>query len=175
MQSIGTGMDSLVAVLDNISECQVLCQQEDASWQIGSSADDVIQTDITKDKGKRTMNNTLLHINIQCLNNKLNDVEVILDQYNVDVFCICEHWFMNNDLEYVTIPGYRLISYFSRSEHIHGGTAIFSKENHMCNEISEIKHLSIECQFEICGVSHFFGNQQFTDPAQVTSEYSRKD
>ncbi|KAG5880070.1 hypothetical protein JTB14_034701 [Gonioctena quinquepunctata] len=38
MQSIGTGMDSLVAVLDNISECQVLCQQEDASWQIGSSA-----------------------------------------------------------------------------------------------------------------------------------------
>lgn len=34
----------------------------------------------------------ILHLNVQCMRNKLEQLEICLVEKDPDVVCICEHW-----------------------------------------------------------------------------------
>ena len=85
--------------------------------------------------------------------NKIDITECLLKNYKVDVLCVSEHWFQDNDLDSIIIPNYKTISHFSRVEHIHGGSLILVKNNNHATELLSIKNLSKECHIEICGIS----------------------
>jgi hypothetical protein len=64
----------------------------------------------------------LLHQNVQSLNNKKINIEVLLTDKTLesDVLCINEHWLAEN---------YSLISKFCRKNKQHGGSCIYVKTN----------------------------------------------
>lgn len=68
---------------------------------------------------------------------------------------ISEHWYVNNDIECIGISNFKLLSHFSRSHHIRGGTSIFVKQEILqeCAPVNFIKLLSIETVIECCAVS----------------------
>lgn len=101
---------------------------------------------------------SISHINIQCLNNKLNEIELFIHQHKIDIICICEHWYGNREIECIVLPGYKLVSYFSRTFHSHGGSAIYVKNELLAKEILAIRNLSLECHVEISGINYTINN-----------------
>lgn len=71
---------------------------------------------------------------------------------NVDLACITESWVLSNEIEYVKIPGYNIVSYFCRKEYIHGGVLILSKSTCSVVVMSDIVNLSVDKIFECAAV-----------------------
>lgn len=94
----------------------------------------------------------IFHLNIQCLKNKVIDLNVFLIDSNIDILCINEHWLVEDEVEYITLEGYYLASNFSRKSNIHGGVAIFCKNIYNCSTITQINKLSVELHCELTGV-----------------------
>ena len=65
-----------------------------------------------------------------------------------------QHWFEGTAFDSVNISGYYLIDYYSRTRHIHGGTAILCKNHIKAQPVEEIKSLSLDLHFE-CAASKF--------------------
>lgn len=101
------------------------------------------------------LENTLkvCHINVQGLQNKLDEIEILLTRYDLDILCVSEHWFLHSDIKNICLPGYKLISHCSRTEHIHGGSLILSKNNLLVTDIVSINKQSIHCNIEVSGAS----------------------
>lgn len=70
----------------------------------------------------------IMHQNVQCLSNKILQIEVILANYNVDVFLATEHWQTREQISLLTISNYTLYSFYCREITSHGGTAIYLKK-----------------------------------------------
>lgn len=64
--------------------------------------------------------------------------------------CLCEHWMGIDQFNSTYINGYTAVSKFCRSSHIHGGSAIFVKNNIVsnCKAVSYFNKYSIEMNFE---------------------------
>lgn len=106
-------------------------------------------------------NITVSHVNVQGLLSKLNLLELFLIKENIDIVCISEHWLVNNDLDFMYFENYGIITYFSRSNHIHGGSMIMAKNCINTNPLNSIKLLSVECNIELCGISCQFNNKKY--------------
>ena len=65
---------------------------------------------VTKSKDEML---SVLHQNIQSLNNKRVELEIILKESldNIEVLCITEHWVINDYLEQIHMDKYNLVSY----------------------------------------------------------------
>lgn len=109
---------------------------------------------ISNKSGKSSPNSlfNIFHLNIQCLKNKVIDLNVFLIDSNIDILCINEHWLVEDEVEYITLEGYYLASNFSRKSNIHGGVAIFCKNIYNCSTITQINKLSVELHCELTGV-----------------------
>lgn len=109
---------------------------------------------ISNKSGKSRPNSlfNIFHLNIQCLKNKVIDLNVFLIDSNIDILCINEHWLVEDEVEYITLEGYYLASNFSRKSNIHGGVAIFCKNIYNCSTITQINKLSVELHCELTGV-----------------------
>lgn len=109
---------------------------------------------ISNKSGKSSPNSlfNIFHLNIQCLKNKVIDLNVFLIDSNIDILCINEHWLVEDEVEYITLEGYYLASNFSRKTNIHGGVAIFCKNIYNCSTITQINKLSVELHCELTGV-----------------------
>lgn len=101
---------------------------------------------------------TILHQNLQCLSNKINEVEVFLDEEFCHFLCVSEHWIPHNNIETIKISGFNLVNHFSRSKFIHGGVAVFVNDilsndsTFKCDEVHDINRLSVEMHFECAAI-----------------------
>jgi hypothetical protein len=77
----------------------------------------------------------ILSVNTQSLSDKLNEVELMLHQNDIAVFCSSEHWYTDDTKYLATIDGYNCASIFCRSVKARGGVAIFTKEGISYREI----------------------------------------
>lgn len=96
--------------------------------------------------------NRILHVNIQCLRNKIEEFEIFLKEEQPDFVCLCEHWLTKTEIIMTGIQDYNLVAEFCRKEFIHGGVAIYAKPTFSCDMMQEICLLSVERIFECCAV-----------------------
>lgn len=73
----------------------------------------------------------LCTLNVQCLRNKVAEVELLCCTNDVDILCVCEHWLSGNEIShYKNLTSLNLVNYYCRaSPWGGGGVAIFVKEN----------------------------------------------
>lgn len=102
----------------------------------------------------RKKNLRLLHINIQSIRNKTNELEAYLaaKEPNVEVICISEHWLKESELEYLKVSDFTVASFFSRTEFTHGGTLILIKKSLEFRSLNNLSRLSIEKHCEIAAM-----------------------
>lgn len=74
-----------------------------------------------------------------------------MEQDEIDVICITEHFVAAGSEELLTIPNYKLATSFSRNQN-RGGTCIFIKSRHRYKEIKNVLKLSISGLLECCAV-----------------------
>lgn len=92
-----------------------------------------------------------MHINIQNLCNKLNEIDIYLTEHRPSVICFTETWTPSRGMDSMLIPGYAATSYFCRKDRIHGGVAIYTKEDISAKPIN-MSEFSVEMHLECCAV-----------------------
>lgn len=97
------------------------------------------------------VNFDILYMNIQCLRNKLDNLNHILSKHKYNVLCFSEHWLNNYEITLYNPDGYVLGNYYSRVKHIHGGTIIYTK-NDVNVEVIDMTRICDELNFEVTGV-----------------------
>jgi hypothetical protein len=66
-----------------------------------------------------------MHINIQCLKNKCNELILFLrDNNNIDIITVNEHWLKPDELAYTHIDNFFIASSYCRPHTKHGGVLI---------------------------------------------------
>uniref|UniRef100_A0A1Y1NEK0 Endonuclease/exonuclease/phosphatase domain-containing protein n=1 Tax=Photinus pyralis TaxID=7054 RepID=A0A1Y1NEK0_PHOPY len=95
----------------------------------------------------------IMHINVQCLRNKCLELESIAHAHDYDVLCINEHWLRKEEIEVLSIQGYRVVTSFCRSSKIHGGVCILIKNSYKCTPLN-LLGLSKEVNFEVVGLKY---------------------
>lgn len=68
----------------------------------------------------------------------------------IDILCISEHWICQNNVKNLCFQNHKIISYFSRLNHIHGGSLIMISNKMKSNDVDSIKRLSVEYHIEMC-------------------------
>lgn len=94
----------------------------------------------------------VLHLNIQSIRNKVHELEAFLsdNKCRFDVLCFSEHFMSKYEIHNLTIENYNVVTSYCRSNSIHGGVTILSKENgYNFIPCEIINSLSIEVQCEI--------------------------
>ncbi|KAL3284063.1 hypothetical protein HHI36_018231 [Cryptolaemus montrouzieri] len=98
----------------------------------------------------------VLHIKVQSLRNKTVDLELCMNEAKIvpKIFCIMEHWFPKNDIHIVNLPGYELISRFSRDSP-YGGSFIFAASDVRMDSVLNLVQFSVLNHIEMsAGISH---------------------
>lgn len=97
-------------------------------------------------------NMKILFINVQCLRNKIEQIESKSMDY--DVLLFGEHWLSELEIEQVKIINYTIVSSYSRRCHVHGGVAA-AVRNSLVNRFvprNDINSKSIETDIEVCAI-----------------------
>lgn len=95
---------------------------------------------------------SIFHLNVQCMRNKFEEIEMLLCDYKFDFVCINEHWFLKDEIVFYNPEHYNLVDSFSRKEMIHGGVAIYALNKYNCKLISKISELSAELHCELAAI-----------------------
>ena len=92
-----------------------------------------------------------MHQNIQSMWNKLLDLDPVLKLrvQNIDVVCLTEHWIKEEYLTIIQLDQYKLVSYFGRKNHNHGGSCIYVNKNISTEEVNYLQGISPEKDFEM--------------------------
>lgn len=95
-------------------------------------------------------------MNIQCISNKINILDLFLSNKKPAFLCLTEHWAGQHDIDHIDIMGYKKVSYFFRQNHLHGGSIIFVKSeiSKKCENLKYICDLSTEMCVEISAISY---------------------
>lgn len=93
----------------------------------------------------------MMHINIQCLSNKVDNLSLYLDKNSYDVICLSEHWLNEVTLNTINLPGYKLVNCFCRTVNKHGGVSIFLKQNIKFKPLL-LSNFCCEIDAEFCGI-----------------------
>nr|CAI5821237.1 unnamed protein product [Callosobruchus analis] len=94
----------------------------------------------------------VMHVNSQSIMNKIDHIEVILDTYRPDIFCVSESWCNEHSINTTNISNYQIANYFIRRNHQHGGVTIYKKQDLVHSRISYIDNLSEEFVLEVCAI-----------------------
>lgn len=99
---------------------------------------------------------SIMHINIQSIRNKINQLAVQLNTMkNIDILCVTEHWLSTPEICHMNLDGFSVISHHSRPGG-YGGVAILVNTNFLtCTTIRERKDIgqfSENGTFETCAV-----------------------
>lgn len=90
----------------------------------------------------------VMHFNIQGLGNKLDSLSITLDEEQVDILCVSEHWLRKEELNMANIDNFKLITYYARKNMDRGGVCIFARDYINIQPIS-FSH-SREQAFDVC-------------------------
>lgn len=89
-----------------------------------------------------------MHFNIQGLTNKTDPLSILLEEHEVDIICLCEHWLRLWELKVTHIENFNLVSSYCRTDMSRGGVSVY------CRNGIELKPLvckhCIEKHFECC-------------------------
>lgn len=88
------------------------------------------------------------------MRNKINELEIFLDENNLDFLCINEHWMLYDEISCISLKNYRLVSVFSRINAVHGGVAIYCLNKYNPTPIKDVNSLSIELHCEVAGITY---------------------
>jgi hypothetical protein len=92
-----------------------------------------------------------LFLNIQCLRNKIQELEVILEINKFDILLFEEHWLVESEANYFRVGSYSIAEYFARKNHIHGGVIRFVGSSFEYIPLPTVKDLSVEIDSELRG------------------------
>lgn len=96
-------------------------------------------------------NISFFHLNVQCLANKIDELNIYLDKFSYHVVCLSEHWLQGGDINLVKLCGYVLGTSYSRTSHIHGGVGIYVREHIKFKNIELCKYCC-EMHAEFCSI-----------------------
>ena len=96
----------------------------------------------------------LLHHNVQSMHNKLLDIAIMLttEHSNINILCFTEHWLSEVELQFLNTDGFRLVSNFSRTHSLSGGSCIFTRNSIATKEVNYFRKLRNKKAFEISAV-----------------------
>lgn len=93
----------------------------------------------------------LCSVNIQCLRNKVPEIEILCELNGLHILCVVEHWLTVEELSfYSSIAGLNLVASFCRNS-LSGGAAIFMSPSLQCSPI-DLSDFSEEFHYELAGV-----------------------
>lgn len=95
----------------------------------------------------------VLHTNIQCIANKIPNLELHLQTEKPDLVCISEHWLKEPQALATTIEGYSIITKHCRTTGIHGGVAIYGSNKIGAQKLKHINVKSVDFTCEVCAAS----------------------
>lgn len=118
----------------------------------------VIVVSCTENKNSKTVFTetlTLLHLNVQCITNKIGLLDLLNADKKPTLLALTEHWLNNSQLDIINLEGYTLLSHYSRSTYLHGGSAIFIRNDHLTKgkALKCLCKMSIEATVECAAVS----------------------
>lgn len=90
-------------------------------------------------------------MNLQSLANKIDLFTYFLDDKDINIACITEHWLTRDLIDKIKFDNYKIVSSFCRSSR-HGGSAIVVRKEIICKELLHLRNLSIEGETEIAAV-----------------------
>jgi hypothetical protein len=94
-----------------------------------------------------------MHINIQCLKNKCNELILFLrDNNNIDIITVNEHWLKPDELVYTHIDNFFITSNHCRPHTKHDGVLILLKKGIKSVPRQDINKLSKEVDCELCAI-----------------------
>ncbi|XP_045477990.1 uncharacterized protein LOC123683137 [Harmonia axyridis] len=102
-----------------------------------------------------------MQLNVQCLSNKLNSLEVLLEEKHPDVLSVSEHWCKEDGVTSMVLPGYTLADYFCRSSREHGGSLLYTRNGLEVKRL-KVSEFSVEMHVEICGIVVTVGDASFS-------------
>lgn len=126
----------------------------------------VIESNKVKTNGKKVTceilkNISVIHQNVQSLGNVVERIESELKEHpECEVLCITEHWKSEDQIKYLTIRNFKLISSLCRGELEHGGSAVYVKKNIKARPREDLKVLSIIGVFECAATECKLGSMQ---------------
>jgi hypothetical protein len=99
----------------------------------------------------------LLHQNVQGLLNKLEDIELCIDEMadrnnSIQVLCFTETFIKQGSESNIRIKGFNLAATFSRKNIKRGGSCILVRQHYQYRSLVLCKTLSVEKVFECCGI-----------------------
>lgn len=97
-------------------------------------------------------NFTVMHLNIRSIGNKLDELEVLLEERNVSVACITESWCRSDNVDCVSVPGYVVMASFNRTTMTHGGCLILVKKGLQAACLDALDQVAVEAAFECSGI-----------------------
>nr|CAI5849764.1 unnamed protein product [Callosobruchus analis] len=87
---------------------------------------------------------------MQCLANKILSVDTT---FNYDFLLMSEHWLEEDQLSATKLKNYTLCTSYCRKKSIHGGVAIFIRDNlDIYYNVVDISEIAVEGIFECCCV-----------------------
>lgn len=108
---------------------------------------------LQSDKAQLRSQVRLATVNVQCLTNKLRNLEIFCEIDNPDILCLQEHWCSHEEMAIMNLPDYENISSFCRAHGEHGGTAIFvRRQKRFKAEAVDCGRFSERGHFECCAV-----------------------
>ena len=83
----------------------------------------------------------------------MTDLALVAKTNNLDIMCICEHWAHRDQISFLCIDGYKLVSSYCRVNKIHSGTAIFLRKNLACeiNSLTNTQYIQ-DIHLEYSGI-----------------------
>lgn len=101
----------------------------------------------------KTYDFNIVHLNTQGLKSKIDQLEILGNESNVDIFGFSETFLKEAQVEILKFDGYKEAAHFCRKRKNRGGVAIYVKNEIDCLELKWISEMSIENHFEVCGIS----------------------
>lgn len=99
-----------------------------------------------------------MHQNVQCITNKIPEIELLLYEEKPEILCISEHWLASGNADAIQFDDYKICSFYGRTEKSHGGVMILVKDSVICEDIPDVQNINIEQVFECCAIKYKFND-----------------
>lgn len=93
-----------------------------------------------------------MHHNVQCAKNKIEEIELLMMNENLDVIGMSETWIQHHEIQFINFNNYNIASYYCRKSCIHGGVLILVKKMFHAVSLSDVVALSVEKIFECAAI-----------------------
>lgn len=99
-----------------------------------------------------------MNFNIQGITGKIQNLEVILTEHNIDIMCVGETW-CKTEIEKLSFDNYKVVNFYSRTKFIRGGVCIIAKKE-LNFKIFECGNICEEKVFEMCCIECILPNNE---------------